>query len=808
MPKHLLNVRVRPQRVVLLINRNAAVKELQLGFEFFSKIWGGRFGQILAVDPQNSDPLTEYRLANSRPEFVYGIDIDDEVWNQAAMQACQPRRYSRLQPEFVARINEPHIENFYLADHALLHLQRVRENNLRHSRDLHLVSSDNDSSVNVFCSAMFGKHHVGLRKELFNRDIAIPAAAATIELIRLAAEFAKNGDLSWLDVTGHQLNPKIISSGWGQLSPTIVLVKNCIEDLCLYWNLRSATDTFQPSWIIPIPEVDVHDAKVIEALKAWLLAFRSYGSSSNYCHVMSQSVTIETCTEFARRYQDALSGTTIDRVDYEPTPNRLPIVVPIEYETVWPVDIVGRKLTFTPPKPKAFAELDPNRTWIVDLFNDVKTGRAVRELQLPPNLAVFELINGPCPPEFLHSALPRSGDGTESINLRCSSTNEVVNFWLPTGEEVLTEILREYGLEPQHDEKRSGYLPVIGRFGGIYNAANAFAGQSGQVLTTLSRNTLSFKEIKAKCRLGNGNLVGEPYINRVQSLLLRHSERMKRVAIHRFRKYSKRAEPDSLELRTLLEHWADKDIVSRQWKIGPCISCKQQYYVPKLDIQKSVTCTNCGHRISLSSSVPIGYTLKREVAHSIHEGIVPVVQTGRFLYGMTHQGFLWLPGVKYRTGTQSGDIDLLASCDGHLVFCECKNLEDTPVVADSCPASIASCPRSSPSTLQVWNQVFDQFTETARVAKACNASLAVLASRTNQYPQEFVERLKNGIGESIPFLLLSKEDLEKGFRLIDNGTMNARLSLCDIIPQKFPEKPRDRSGKLRQIKNGWGIYTS
>ena len=86
--------------------------------------------------------------------------------------------------------------------------------------------------------------------------------------------------------------------------------------------------------------------------------------------------------------------------------------------------------------------------------------------------------------------------------------------------------------------------------------------------------------------------------------------------------------------------------------------------------------------------------------------------------------------------------------------------------------------------------------------------MSVLASRTNEYPQEFVERLKNGIGESIPFLLLSKEDLEKGFRLIDNGTMNARLSLCDIIPQKFPEKPRDRSGKLRQIKNGWGIYTS
>src|SRR5262249_26325456 len=198
---------------------------------------------------------------------------------------------------------------------------------------------------------------------------------------------------------------------------------------------------------------------------------------------------------------------------------------------------------------------------------------------------------------------------------------------------------------------------------------------------------------------------------------------------------------------------------------------------------------NCGHRIGLPATVPIGYTLQRAVAHSVQEGIIPVAQTGRFLENMTNQGFFWLPGVKYKIGNQPGDLDLLACCDNYLVFCECKCLEKTPADA------------------QVWDDVVDQFLETARIAKLCNGNLAVLASRTSAYPQPVMDRIKAELGSSIPYVLLDKNDLEKGYRSVQEETLERHLAFYDLLPVPFPEKPRDRTGKPRTINMGWGVYT-
>src|SRR5439155_6302946 len=136
-----------------------------------------------------------------------------------------------------------------------------------------------------------------------------------------------------------------------------------------------------PAWIIPIPAEAANDAVVIEKLTEWLLAFLPYGRRPNYCQVTSQSVEEGRCRCFAEQFQTALVGSPIEHVDFEPPGNRLPVVVPYEYETTWPVEITGRKLTIIPPKPKAFEALGSFRAWIVDLLKDVNTGRGVKEPQ-------------------------------------------------------------------------------------------------------------------------------------------------------------------------------------------------------------------------------------------------------------------------------------------------------------------------------------------------------------------------------------------------------------------------------------------
>lgn len=786
MSQRLLEVRVRPFRIAVLVSRTAEAKDLLLGIELLSKVWGGRFGQMLAVDPENCDDLTEFRLRESRPEFVYWIGLNDSKWSEAVQVACQPRGYGRLRPEFVNGINQSHAEDYYLTDHALIHLMRTRDARPGRHRHLRLITAEPNEPWPLLCGAMFGVHHSRLSEEY--RDEVTPFTANTgTAFVTLATEFVIECQQSWLDVTGHELNPFV--PGWGHLSPTIVIIREPVPDLSLFWNLRSASDADAPAWVIPVPETSLRESGLLDALKAWLLAFVPYGRRPNYCHVTSAAAEEATCRSFADRLQGVLVGTPIESVDYEPPRNRLPVVIPFEYETTWAAEIVGRTLTMQPPKPKAFESLGSRRSWVIDLRNDVKTGRAVGELQLPPNRVAFELLNGPCPPSFEHTSIPRTGDGHDCVNVVSSGRKEVIRIYLPTAEEVLLETLREYGVEPVADEKRASYLPVIKRFGGLNFAASAFSGQSGSVLVALGDGTKTHPEIQSACRLGKGDVSGDTYEQRSEWMLAHETERMKRVASQRFKKYARHAEPENLKLRSFLEFWADRSILTREWKLGPCGHCSQSYFVPTLNIQKRIVCTHCGHRITLPANVPVGYTLHRAVRHAISEGIVPVALTGRFLRNLTHHGFLWLPGVKYEIGTKAGDIDLLACCDGHLVFCECKQLDQTPPEA------------------KVWDEVAEQFLETVEVAKRCRGSLAVLAAQVCEFPQRVRARIETVVGSNIPFLLLTKADLEEGHRKFQDRGHTRWLTLHDLIPTPFQEQRREPTDKPRTINMGWGVYT-
>jgi hypothetical protein len=364
----------------------------------------------------------------------------------------------------------------------------------------------------------------------------------------------------------------------------------------------------------------------------------------------------------------------------------------------------------------------------------------------------------------------------------------VVRVYLPTAEEGLLETLREYGVEPAADEKRASYLPVIKRFGGLHLAASAFADQSGRVLVALAAGTKTHPEIQSACRLGSGDVSGETYVQRIEFMLQRETDRMKRVARQRFRHHARRAEPENLRLRLLLEFWADRSILTRQWKLGPCGQCRHQYFVPSLNIQKRVVYTHCGHRITLPTTVPVGYTLHRAVKHAISEGIIPVVLAGRFLRNMSHHGFLWLPGVKYLSSTRSGDIDLVACCDGHLVFCERKQLDQAPQEAGG------------------WDKVIEQFLETVDVATRCRESLLVLAAQVGAYPERVAERIATAVGPRIPYPLLTKAELEEGCWKMDEGGHTRWLGLHDLLPVPFSERKREQTEKPRAIDMGWGVY--
>jgi DNA-directed RNA polymerase subunit RPC12/RpoP len=728
-----------------------------------------------------------FRLWESRPEFVYGIGIEDEHWAEATRQACQARAYSRLVPTSLHEFKRSHADDHILVDHALIHLFETRGQSARQKRILRLVKANEESPWAPYCSAVFGTHHTDLRREFFDEETLF-STNTTVGFIDLATEFVKNWQQSWLDVTGHELGPRL-NLFTQPLAPTVVLVGSVTQDLSLFWNLRLQSDTGHPEWILPIPAENATSSPVLEKLREWLMAHEIYGTTSNYCHVTSQSVAQDRCTEFATQLQAVLVRTAIERVDYQPARNRLPVVTPFEYETTWPADLSGRKLTLQPPRPRAFQDLGHSRGWIVDLLKDLKTGRAIKNLQLPPGPVVFELLNGPCPPGFAHTRTPAFGDGTDSINVRCSGRTQVVTLHLPSGEEIVEEILREHGVEPLLDEKREGYFPVIARFGSVYQAAKAMSGKSGMVLEALEGEPKTIGQLKGLCRLGKDALPGKAYIDQIAWMFEHESERIKRVGRRRFAQYAKDQAPETQDLQHLLEFWADRSILTRQWRVGPCPRCHKTRFQPQLNIQKRVKCPTCGSRIILPERVPLAYALDRSVSLAIKEGVIPVVLTGRFLRGMTVHGFFWVPGVKYQMGSVQGDIDIVACCDGHLVFCECKTRKEAP--------------KGQTESID-WDKVTLQFRETAEVAMRCGGSLVVLASQVQAYPDSVRSRIERELAGKIPHLLLNSQDLEQGKRLIDDRGHKRPQFLRDLVQAPFPEQPRPPADIPREIKFGWG----
>ncbi len=810
MGQRLLTLRVRPARVAVLISNTASPDDFVLAVRFLSQIWGGRFNPLLPVSADQADPLTEFRVEQNRPDFVFGLNIDDSVWGPAVHKACQPRKYVRLDRTIAENIRKADRLNLIHSDRAIIANFERRARPSAIVRPIKVVSVDTASEWLPYYAALFGVHPASLNEKYRDEEVAVESASA-IELINTHRDFVEGWKESWIDAGSFGLSPHHMLSP--PTEPTIVVVKDPVQDLCLFWNLRLASDANSPSWVIPVPVSAALSDDMLKALRDWLCAFHEYGKRPNYCVMTSASVGKESIERMAASLQSSLAGSGIEHVDYEPPKNRLPLVVAFEQTTTWPAEYQGQRLTIVPPSPKTFSAGN-FESWFVDILKDNKTGRAVREMQLPESTVVLEILNAPCPPSFEHTIVPRFGDGVDSINFHCSSNKEVVHLQIPTATEVLEEIILEHGYTIVPDEKRSNYLPVIKRFGGLHMAATAMSGQAGQVLEILRSgrlrsateqakvddthhqsvliaqgHALTPKQIKGLGKFGTGKLGDPHFLDQIEQMLGRESDRVKRVGMERFRRYAHREVPDEMTLQSLLEHWAEKAVLARKWEVGPCPRCRRSSLVGTINLRKAPHCVHCGSRIPMRDRTGIAYSLEPSVRHALSEGVATVVLTGRFLRNMTNRGFFWLPGIKYERAKIRGDIDFLACCDGCLVFGECKNLTSTPHDAAS------------------WQITTNQFLTLASVAIDCGGAMVTLSALVDAFPEGVQHRIETELSGRIPFLLLNKADLEMGQRPSQPDKEWPSIDLHNLLPTRFPETQVERTPGLRQINFGWSVYT-
>ena len=169
MGQRLLSLRVRPARIVVLINDTSPPNDFVLVVRFLSQIWGGRFNPILPVSANQPDSLTEFRLANNRPDFVFGLNLDDSIWKPAVHNACQPRQYVQLSRTIAEDIRKAEWLNLIHSNRAIIANFERRSRPSAIVRPVMAVSVEPSSEWLAYYAALFGIHPTNLNEKFRSR---------------------------------------------------------------------------------------------------------------------------------------------------------------------------------------------------------------------------------------------------------------------------------------------------------------------------------------------------------------------------------------------------------------------------------------------------------------------------------------------------------------------------------------------------------------------------------------------------------------------------------------------------------------
>jgi hypothetical protein len=781
-PNQLL-VRIRPQRIAVLVEEHIDRKQILSLIAFLSRIWGGRYSNIVVVTKRDNGLSAKRCLSSIRPEVILGVGIDGKEWARTSQRICQPRAFAilNLHNQQIKEFMRVNFEGLIWADNIVW--AEIRESPEMKRENLRLLKMQDDFPWSIFMAASFGlvpENKAAEYAEDLNADVQEIDSDSDMSLyLQTCTEMSKKW--SWLDFANYRLDRHQIASAATFFNPIIVIVKEdeVISDIALFWNLRMQFGPGASGRVVLFSEAQVKNASSVKAIVNWL---DSSPVNSNYCELVSTSCNSSSLEALARRIRPRLKKikSRFAHVDVREPIHDVPIIIPYDREIQMRPFVSNRAISIEGVKPFYEEYLPSTAAWICDLVKDNQTGRVPYEIYLPPRESALQVLNAPDPPRFRLGATV-FGFGIDSINVRFTKNNQTISFRVPSPEELLEEVLIESGVQPAKDEKRIRYTQTIDMFGGLLDTARFFSGISLKVLKAFKSEPLTYGQIKAEAKIGKNKSRKAPMFLEWVNRLPKHS---KNVAKQRYFEYSK----ENLSLQDseidIIEKLIDRGVLRRKWKLDKCPYCDKDYWVDHLEIHTPMICPGCRKKIPLRDKFQLGYKLNELVGLSIREGIIPVVLTARFLYNLTSRGFFWLPGMKCSGGSIQTDFDILACCDGHLIATECKTLTESGIESET------------------WIKLADQVKKQIAIGRICGIEILIVAAMCNEFPKDFKSEMTKMADQNMSIFLLNKNDLLEGHRHVPYSGEQRRLMRLDDI---FPPKPF--SSRKKRRKRGERVVT-
>lgn len=792
-----LKIIIRPKRIAFLVPPSICEGDFSNLLEFIGSLWGGKYFCIVPFDSENVDNVLGMNwLTQYSPDTILWLESScNEQWVTKIKEAINPLNIYPLQ--------EPLSKNFQSNRTGLFHFWPVIKNYSRGIRSLpdtttrfQFISTDSNVKNKVFYHLSFGvvdKKDSEYLAELLRADSSHIVDENISDFIRLHHDAKKT--FTFLDASSTEIET---INAFGSDTPTIFVLSSTLIDYTWFWNNRAKFSSGANA-CIAIPLDSLCEVETIKALVIWLEGF--HVGKANYCEITSISATKGVLDTLAKKLRPSVKKSGYEYVDVNLVDEKSIPTFRLQHKQVevnasW---LDKQSFEFMVPTPSFISEIE-NRSssqWTIE----IEGGGSLRN-HTPPNICEgtnTKILNTPsiAAPSYMFGGGYSKRYSSGNIVIPCVKKMVSTQVTLPTFQELLVPLFKHLGIKAEKDEKQLCYQSVIELFGGLRELIECCKGKRYDIISTFWKDNLlpceknglslskgcSLKRADTPIPIALGTIkgrakLGSSYKKVFQSDYLDNydidDEMVLALVKERF-SFSQRFDRQ-LTPQSFIAWMIDMKVARRVVYHPQCPACKNNSgWSVKIDLSSPLFCSYCGSNISIpAEKFELGYQLNPLVYKAFEEGVRPVALVLSVLKRVSHGNFEYIPGFKGSYKEKGFDIDIIASCDGELVFCECKNMENVATKAKK------------------WEEIKQQLEDLIEKGRLCGARSVILASLADKYPQSIIKIAKKESSSDLRVILLNKEDLLRGYvRSTRKGLENSSASFYEaFLPQVRPKNKR------------------
>lgn len=724
--RRIAGVSTRPLKLAFLIDENTPKHQILKYFEYNSTIWGGFYNLLVPTDGKTlREDWWQSLISHSPDKVIVCGEVSDDLL-QEINRRVQPYCFWKWSDEVVGgeKVERDIFGSIPLA-YQLIHIYEtsrpISKSNFR------IIRMAEDSAFSECAAAQFGVAR-GPYEGIYVKALQAPIVDLDVSdlgaYLRNLTELEQR--LTPLATTRRGLHPAVEMGGAGF---TIVLAgEHPVADLCLFWNLR-----MRPSlgrlWTVVLPASELRKGDNVRALAEWC---NQAIIGTNYIVLASATLSKRRLLGLKKSLAPLLKS-GVEHVDVWFDGFGTGPIRAFETESREELVFEDQQFRLKTPEP-SFAEQISNGEWVVD----VSLGESSRHMSssiLPPTFHGLSALLSGSPADWAIRAYGTSARmAVGHISYRVREGQPFLTGALPPDDEVFGALFESKRYRVAQTDKCRYARGVTGLLGGLEELKIWRNAGVRNLFYEMRDGTSSYTPKEMMTWLKPGAEISQAY--------------------------------------SMVTELAHKKVFLRGHKLQ-CPTCDLTRWYSVADLAETMSCAGCLTAFQPPVEAAFRYRLNDLVARGLDQGTMSLMLTVLFLESLADASFMYVPGLEVFQ-TRKSDVDIVASCDGHLLLAECKDLRFG-------------------SSRQTIKDVIAQFEALVEVVRDVGAEMVFLSILQPKAPEELSRRvaaLRRKWEKVIAVHLLTGVELEQGcrmkpagnFRNPEDPSKEIKSTLQDFLP--------------------------